>query len=88
MVRSELQYARRWMALILSAMVLFFGLIFAKLFKLHILDPREPGYEAPDYETKFTLPGLRGRHVQHRHDWQHDDQRYHAVRHVGRQVVS
>ena len=61
MDRSELQYARRWMALILGAMVLFFGLIFAKLFKLHILDPREPGYEAPDYETKFTLPGLRGR---------------------------
>ena len=61
MAWSEQRTARRWMAVIVGGMVLFFALIFARLVKLHLLDPRSPGYKPPDYETSFTLPGLRGR---------------------------
>ena len=62
MTRGERKAAHRWMFLIVLGLVGMLGLVFAKLVKLHVIEPNMPGYEAKDYHANMpeTL-GLRGR---------------------------
>ncbi len=56
MEASERRYARGWMIGVLLVVVTLFGLVMAKLVKLHIVE-----YKPRNYQTTFSLLGLRGR---------------------------
>ncbi len=56
MEASERRTARLWMIGVLLAVVTLFGLVMAKLVQLHVVE-----YKPRNYQTTFSLLGLRGR---------------------------
>ncbi len=62
MEAHERAYARRWILFVALAVLGLFGLVAAKLVKLHLIDPADPNYRPGNnyYQTR-TLLGLRGR---------------------------